>query len=71
MIYYFIKQSGGGKSALATAFMTQFMEVQNTVNRDTKELLGFLEMTPRDRLKLSHKLTDYLMQKAKIGRAHV
>lgn len=63
MIYYFIKQSGGGKSALATAFMTQFMEVQNTVNRDTKELLGFLEMTPRDRLKLSHKLTDYFNSK--------
>ena len=62
-IYIFIKKSGGGKSFSAVAFMKQFLENSFSVNRDSKKLFGFLEMPPRDRLKMCHKLIDEFNKK--------
>lgn len=55
MIYYFVKKSGGGKSSLASAFALPFLDNEYEAHRDSKKLLNFLEMAPRDRLALCYK----------------
>lgn len=60
MIYLFYAQSGTGKSMSITAMMEQFLRNEVRVKKDKKGLFKFLDIPPRERLKLCHSRIDYL-----------
>lgn len=62
MIYLFFAQSGTGKSMSITAMLEQFLKNEVRVQKDKKGLFKFLDIPPRERLKLCHSRIDYLNQ---------
>lgn len=54
MQYLFYGKSGTGKSALATALLVPFLRNDSEAHMDKNELLEFLRISPRDRLKMCH-----------------
>lgn len=60
MIYYFYAPSGTGKSALAAAMLEPFLYNDFKAHMDSKGLLEFLRIPPKDRLKYCHSKIDNL-----------
>ena len=63
MIYLIYAKSGSGKSALKTAWLEPFLRNSNTLHQDSKKLLDFLSITPKERLRLCHNRIDQLSAK--------